>query len=352
MDNVNTNNFEYDETGYRKALHDAMEQEYDKIKKELDEKLVITVMGMVNAGKSTLLNQLLDEQRSSTSPVPGWTKDVSIRKIGKNVVITDTPGLEDVNESVANKTLEHLKTTDIILYVFPSQPGITKPQIDSFHKVLKEQRPTLAVFNVFFRESLEPNVLDQMITTAKSTLNFTPFIDISAKSGYNVDRVEKWTRDTLHTQGKELLWAKITRKKDETVKKWILHAALEAAKIEFSMIETPISIPDVKIKLVIDIQARLIIRIASAYGEEMSYEKAEAFVSSLIEGVMVPNIFGCSFIDLFEAVKAGIFTYILGMVMKEYFKSRMKISIDEIPQMIKKYHNEAGKYIKPFINKH
>ena len=351
MDNVNTNNFEYDETGYRKALHDAMEQEYDKIKKELDEKLVITVMGMVNAGKSTLLNQLLDEQRSSTSPVPGWTKDVSIRKIGKNVVITDTPGLEDVNESVANKTLEHLKTTDIILYVFPSQPGITKPQIDSFHKVLKEQRPTLAVFNVFFRESLEPNVLDQMIRTAKSTLNFTPFVDISAKSGYNVDRVEKWIRDTLHTQGKELLWAKITRKKDEIVNGLVLDAAMEAAAIG------ALPIPGSDIVPLTMLQVKLILKIANVYGYDISREQAKALASSFIAGQLGKTIFR-ELVKLIpeigSAVGAGIaftFTFALGMAMKEYFKRGMNLPLEEIPEWIERYRKEAKKYKELFGNK-
>ena len=57
---------------------------------------IVTVVGKPNAGKSTLLNRIVGEKLSITSPKPQSTRDriVGIRTTGDTqMVLLDTPGL-------------------------------------------------------------------------------------------------------------------------------------------------------------------------------------------------------------------------------------------------------------------
>lgn len=87
--------------------------------------LPVAIVGKPNAGKSTLLNVLLEDDRAIVSEIPGTTRDT----IEDSVVIggvlfrfIDTAGLrstEDVIESIGvNKALEAMSKSSIIIYLF------------------------------------------------------------------------------------------------------------------------------------------------------------------------------------------------------------------------------------------
>jgi len=83
------------------------------------------IAGKPNAGKSTLLNALLNEERAIVSDIPGTTRDVIEDEItvgGINFRFMDTAGLRettDVIESLGiTRTRESMKKASLILYLF------------------------------------------------------------------------------------------------------------------------------------------------------------------------------------------------------------------------------------------
>ncbi|MGZ5222367.1 MAG: tRNA uridine-5-carboxymethylaminomethyl(34) synthesis GTPase MnmE [Chitinophagaceae bacterium] len=86
----------------------------------------VAIIGKPNAGKSTLLNILLNEDRAIVSDIPGTTRDTIEEVINIDGILfrlIDTAGIRshstDVIESVGiSKSLEKMKQADVVLYLF------------------------------------------------------------------------------------------------------------------------------------------------------------------------------------------------------------------------------------------
>jgi len=96
------------------------------------EGITCVIAGRPNAGKSSLFNLLLSEDRSIVTEVPGTTRDwieawVSID--GAPVRLVDTAGLRDTNDSVEKIGVERsrlfLQEADIVLYMIDGEQGLT-----------------------------------------------------------------------------------------------------------------------------------------------------------------------------------------------------------------------------------
>ena len=95
----------------------------------------VAIIGKPNAGKSTLLNTLLNENRAIVSDIPGTTRDTIEEVINIDGILfrlIDTAGIRqhstDVIESAGmERSLEKMKQADIVIYLFDvndDKPGI------------------------------------------------------------------------------------------------------------------------------------------------------------------------------------------------------------------------------------
>jgi tRNA modification GTPase len=86
----------------------------------------VAIIGKPNAGKSTLLNCLLNEERAIVSDIAGTTRDTIEEQININGIIfriIDTAGIrnesKDVIENIGiERSLEKMKSADLVLYIF------------------------------------------------------------------------------------------------------------------------------------------------------------------------------------------------------------------------------------------
>ena len=108
----------------------------------------VAIIGKPNAGKSTLLNTLLNENRAIVSEIAGTTRDTIEEVININGILfrlIDTAGIRadstDVIELVGiEKSLEKMKGADVVLYIFdvnemdPSELDIFVQQFEQSNK--------------------------------------------------------------------------------------------------------------------------------------------------------------------------------------------------------------------------
>ncbi len=99
----------------------------------LKEGLRVSIVGRPNAGKSSLLNALLSEDRAIVTELPGTTRDTieeTIRIGGASVVLMDTAGLRETDNRIEQMGIERAKksmeTADLILAVFDASAPLTE----------------------------------------------------------------------------------------------------------------------------------------------------------------------------------------------------------------------------------
>ena len=95
----------------------------------------ITLAGNTNAGKSSLFNRLVGENRAIVSETPGTTRDVvscTLDIDGYMVNISDTAGLRDTDDAIEQigiqRTNDEIKNADLILHVIDGQSSDFKVQ--------------------------------------------------------------------------------------------------------------------------------------------------------------------------------------------------------------------------------
>lgn len=95
----------------------------------------ITLAGNTNAGKSSLFNRLVGENRAIVSDTPGTTRDVvscTLDIDGYMVNISDTAGLRDTDDAIEQigiqRTNDEIKNADLILHVIDGQSSELKVQ--------------------------------------------------------------------------------------------------------------------------------------------------------------------------------------------------------------------------------
>lgn len=95
----------------------------------------ITLAGNTNAGKSSLFNRLVGENRAIVSDTPGTTRDVvscTLDIDGYMVNISDTAGLRDTDDAIEQigiqRTNDEIKNADLILHVIDGQGSDFKVQ--------------------------------------------------------------------------------------------------------------------------------------------------------------------------------------------------------------------------------
>src|SRR5688572_6709946 len=141
------------------------------------------IAGKPNAGKSTLLNALLNEERAIVSEIPGTTRDTIEDEIilgGINFRFVDTAGLretQDVIEAMGvERTRAHMKKASLILFLV-DLANTNKEEIDEqLHELFNLGIPYLAI----------GNKMDQAENDLMKKLENENFIFISASNKTNL----------------------------------------------------------------------------------------------------------------------------------------------------------------------
>jgi GTPase len=115
---------------------------------------IVTVVGKPNVGKSTLLNRIVGQKLSITSPKPQSTRDriVGILTTGDaQMVILDTPGLLDpkypLQEAMRGTAIRALEEADVIIYLADATEGAPPSLIEAAKLGKNPSAPVIVALN-------------------------------------------------------------------------------------------------------------------------------------------------------------------------------------------------------------
>ena len=154
----------------------------------------VVIIGKPNAGKSTLLNTLLDEDRAIVSDTAGTTRDTieeAINLEGITFRFIDTAGLRETTDAVeaigVTKAKEKVKQAKVLLYLYDEYDSTAADVIDQVKALYYEGLIVILVRNKIDLEGgYFPNAMDQEIKTQLFTDYTDTLVAISAKSAESV----------------------------------------------------------------------------------------------------------------------------------------------------------------------
>jgi len=143
------------------------------------------IIGRPNAGKSTLLNALLNEDRAIVSEIEGTTRDTIEEELNINGVIfrfIDTAGIREAKDTIESlgieKTLKKIKESALVIYIYDSNTTSAAEVQNDIEILNIDEIPTLLV----------ANKIDVLQTTQNIPENH---IQISAKNKENIHKLKE-----------------------------------------------------------------------------------------------------------------------------------------------------------------
>ncbi|HEX9069004.1 MAG TPA: GTP-binding protein [Ktedonobacterales bacterium] len=276
----------------------------------------VAIIGLANCGKSTLFNTLSGKYLSLVSATAGSTTSLVRGTVGPFVLI-DTPG------HMPDMQLEAVNEAALVVYMLDASAGLRAQDAQMIAQLRAAEKPLIVVLN---KADLLGNQADEAAATAAARLGVPDIIPISARKGDNIADELLPAMITASPAVALVMGRQLPAFRRTAANRIVRNATLIglAAGLE--------PIPLVDIPILLGNQIRMVLRIATVYGEPLTANHARELAATVAGGLafrylaeqvskLVPV--GGDFIA--GAVAAGG-TWSLGQVAIEYFESGKRLS--------------------------
>jgi GTP-binding protein len=168
--------------------------------------LKLALIGRPNVGKSSLVNQILHDNRTTVSDIAGTTRDtidVEADYEGQHYILCDTAGIR--HRSKHNTSVEvfsvmrsekTIRRVDINILVIDATSGVTAQDKKIAGLIQKAKKPAIIVLNkwdlIEKQTNNDPELLREHVDRAKAELfflDYAPVVILSALTGENIRRL-------------------------------------------------------------------------------------------------------------------------------------------------------------------
>lgn len=167
-----------------------------------DEHLKIAIVGRPNAGKSTLLNKLVGEDRAIVSAVAGTTRDAidtDIIWFGEKITLIDTAGIRrkgriqaGVEKFSVIRAMKAISRADLALLVIDAELGLTEQDEHIAGYVIEEYKSLVIVINKWDAVEKDVFTMGELTANIRDRLHFVryaPIVFVSALEGQRIHQV-------------------------------------------------------------------------------------------------------------------------------------------------------------------
>ncbi|MDR0926602.1 MAG: ribosome biogenesis GTPase Der [Ignavibacteria bacterium] len=175
---------------------------------EYDERLKIAIVGRPNAGKSSLSNALLGENRSIVTPIPGTTRDAvdsTMKYYGEEIVLIDTAGLrrrshvkENIEMFSILRTNRAIERCDVAIIMVDAERGIEEQDKKIINMVDEERKGMIVAINKWDLIEKETNTASEFSKKFQEemrTFDYIPVVFISALTKQRITNLVKLAKE-------------------------------------------------------------------------------------------------------------------------------------------------------------
>jgi GTP-binding protein len=190
---------------------------------ELPEELPkIAIVGQPNAGKSSLLNALVGEERNIVSEVAGTTRDsihTHYKLFGKEFILIDTAGLrkksrekEDVEFYSVIRAVKALEEADVCMLMIDATKGVTAQDVNIFSLATRKGKGIVVLVNkwdLMEKETMTSKRIEEEIKHKMEPFTDFPVIFISATEKQRIHRAIEETLKVVESRGRKIPTSKL-----------------------------------------------------------------------------------------------------------------------------------------------
>ncbi|MBR5047086.1 MAG: ribosome biogenesis GTPase Der [Eubacterium sp.] len=167
-----------------------------------DDRPKIAVIGRPNAGKSSIINRLLGEERVIVSPIAGTTRDAIDTTVVRNdqeYVFIDTAGLrrkskikEELERYSIIRTVTAVERCDVAVLVIDAAEGVTEQDAKIAGIAHERGKGVIIAVNKWDLIEKETNTMRDFEKTIRSRLSYMPYAEmifISAETGQRLPKL-------------------------------------------------------------------------------------------------------------------------------------------------------------------
>lgn len=169
---------------------------------EDDDAISVAVIGKPNAGKSSIINKILGEDRLIVSNIPGTTRDAINTRVenshGKYIFV-DTAGIrrkarvdDRIEKYSVLRSKMAVENANVCVLMIDASEGITEQDEHIAGLAHEAGKPTIIVVNkwdLIEKDNKTVNEFTQKIQTALAYMPYAPILFISAKTGQRIDKL-------------------------------------------------------------------------------------------------------------------------------------------------------------------
>ena len=181
---------------------------FEEGEEEGGDALRIAVVGKPNAGKSSLVNRILGEERTIVTDIAGTTRDAidtPFERDGEKYVIIDTAGIrrkrsveDNVEYYSVLRAFDAVRRADVAVLVVDAVEGLTEQDVRIIGMVHEEGKPSVIVMNKWDLVEKDTHTIETFEAKFKEDLKFMDYfksVYISAKTGQRAEKVLKLARE-------------------------------------------------------------------------------------------------------------------------------------------------------------
>ncbi|HOP88103.1 MAG TPA: translation initiation factor IF-2 [Acetomicrobium flavidum] len=166
-------------------------KKHEKPKNLLPRPPIVTVMGHVDHGKTTLLDYIR-KTNVTAREFGGITQHIGASVVehnGKKIVFLDTPG----HEAFTSMRARGAQVTDIVILIVAADDGVMPQTIEALNHAKAANTPIIVAINKIDKPSAKPDRVKQQLADLglipEEWGGDTIMVEISAKTGLNVDQL-------------------------------------------------------------------------------------------------------------------------------------------------------------------
>ncbi|MEN8137025.1 MAG: ribosome biogenesis GTPase Der [Bacteroidota bacterium] len=201
------------------AVVESFEPEEEKDENELPR---FAVIGRPNAGKSSLINVLLGEERNIVTDIAGTTRDSldsNYNRYGQEFTLVDTAGLrkkskvhEDLEFYSVMRSIRAIENADVCLMMIDATRGIESQDLSIFHLAEKNKKGIVVLVNkwdlVEDKDSNTPKKYEAAIRARTAPFTDYPIVFVSALTKQRVFKAVETAMEVHENRKKRIATSK------------------------------------------------------------------------------------------------------------------------------------------------